>query len=262
MLFCFCPQIVQVDVAVLITGDYHHLHSCHMCRSRVSAVSRGRNQADIAMTFVAAFVIVTNRQQPRVFPLCAGVRLHTDGVVPGEFHQPVRKLANHLMISFGLFRRAERMQFSEFRPGDRNHLGGGVQLHGAGTQRDHRLVQRQIFTLQRVRIAHHLGFAVVTVKYRMRQNRIVTQHTLLNGTAIKRHVFIQCFNVQTVAVAQQNIEQLRHILTGGGFIERNTHRVMNIAAQIDLCRFRTRQYRSFISHFHTQGVEVVRMTQL
>ncbi len=83
-------------------------------------------------------------------------------------------------------------------------------------QRDHRTVQRQIFTLQRVHIAHHLGFAVVTVKYRMRQNRIVTQHTLLNGTAIrKRHVFIQCFNVQTVALSpQQNDEQLRHILTG------------------------------------------------
>ncbi len=43
-----------------------------------------------------------------------------------------------------------------------------------------------------------------------------------------------------MAVAQQNIEQLRHILTGGGFIERNTSRVMNIAAQIDLRRFRAR----------------------
>ncbi len=50
-----------------ITRHNHHLHSCHMCRSGVSSVRRSRDQADIAMPFVAAFMIMTNRQQARVF---------------------------------------------------------------------------------------------------------------------------------------------------------------------------------------------------
>ncbi|SUG13360.1 Uncharacterised protein [Salmonella enterica subsp. arizonae] len=103
------------------------------------------------------------------------------------------------------------MQLGEFRPGNRDHFSGGVQLHGAGTQRDHRLIQRQIFTFQRMHIAHHLGFAVVTVKYRMRQNRIVAQHTLLNRATVKRHVFIQRFNIQAVIIAQQYRKQLQDI---------------------------------------------------
>ncbi len=68
------------------------------------------------------------------------------------------------------------------------------------------------------------GFAVVTVKYRMRPESHRRAAYLLNGTAIQAPRLYQCFNVQTVAVAQQNIEQLRHILTGGGFIERSTPR--------------------------------------
>ena len=205
---------------------------------------------------------MANRQQTRILALRAGVRLHADCVITGQFYQPFGKLADHLVITFCLLWRAERMQFSEFRPSDRDHLGGSVQLHGARSQRDHCLVQGQIFALQRVHITHHLGFAVIAIKHRMAEDRIVTQHTVLNGTAVERHVFVQRFDVQTVAVSQQNIEQLHHVFTGGGFIERNTYRVMDIATQVDFCRFSTRQYRSLIGHFNTQSVKVVRMTQL
>ena len=91
---------------------------------------------------------MTNRQQTRILALRTGVRLHADGIITGQFNQPLGKLADHLVITFSLLWRAERMQLSEFRPGDRDHLGSGVELHGAGTQRDHCLIQRQIFTLQ------------------------------------------------------------------------------------------------------------------
>ena len=36
------------------------------------------------------------------------------------------------------------MNAAEFRPGHRNHLSGGIQLHGTAAQRDHGAVQRQV----------------------------------------------------------------------------------------------------------------------
>ena len=63
-------------------------------------------------------------------------------------------------------------------------------------------------------------------------------------------------------VADDGAEQVQHIFAGGRFIERNANRAMNIATQVNLQRFGTRQHRSFIRHFHAQGIEVVRMTQL
>ena len=261
-LFRFRAQVSQIDVAIFITCHNYHLHSCHMCRSGVSSVRRSRDQADIAMPFVAAFMIMTNRQQARVFALCARVRLHTNGVVTGQFHQPVSQLRNHLLITFGLFRRAERVQFGKFRPGDGDHLGGGVQFHGAGTQRDHRLIQRQIFTLQRVHIAHHFGFAVVAIKHRMGEDFVVAQHCRLNRAAIVSHVFVQRVDVQSVVIPQQYAEKLHHVFARGGFIKGDPNRVQDIATQVDFSRFGTRQYARLVGHFHTQSVEIVRMAQL
>ena len=166
------------------------------------------------------------------------------------------------MITFRLLDRTERVQLGKFRPGDRDHLRRGVQFHGAGAQRDHRLVQRQIFTLQGVHVAHHLGFAMVAVKHRMGEDRIVAQHRRRDRTAIQRHVFIQGIDIQTVIVADDGAEQVQHIFAGGRFIERNANRAVNIATQVNLQRFGTRQHRSFIRHFDAQGIEVVRMTQL
>ncbi len=68
------------------------------------------------MAFVAALVIMANRQQTSIFTLRAGVRLHADGVIAGQFHQPVGKLGDHLLIPFRLLDRAERVQLGEFRP--------------------------------------------------------------------------------------------------------------------------------------------------
>lgn len=63
-------------------------------------------------------------------------------------------------------------------------------------------------------------------------------------------------------VADDGAEQVQHIFAGGRFIERNAHRAVNIAAQVNLQGFGTRQHRGFIRHFDAQGVEVVGMAQL
>ncbi|MNU77099.1 hypothetical protein D3C71_666660 [compost metagenome] len=96
----------------------------------------------------------------------------------------------------------------------------------------------------------------------MGQDSVVTQHAFLNRAAVVGHVFIQRIDVQTVGIAQQNVEQRLDILAGRGFVQSDANRVQNIAAQVNFCGFGASQHASFISHFHTQGVKVVRMAQL
>ena len=70
MLLGFRPQIRQIDVAIFIAGDHHHLHSRHLRGSRVGAVRRAWDQADIAMPFVAALVVWRIASRPAYSP-CA-----------------------------------------------------------------------------------------------------------------------------------------------------------------------------------------------
>ncbi|MOA09185.1 hypothetical protein D3C78_1289970 [compost metagenome] len=88
-LLCLDAQIVQIDVAVLVAGHHHYAHSCHLGRSRVSTVCGTWDQADMTAGFVTAFMVMADRQQPGVFALRAGVRLHANRVVTGQLHQPL-----------------------------------------------------------------------------------------------------------------------------------------------------------------------------
>ena len=165
-------QISGIDVAVLVTVDHHHLHAGHLGGCRVSAVGRFRNQADVAVGIATALVITRNSNQARVFALGTGVRLHTDGVEAGNGLQPVGQTLDHFEITGSLLTRRKRMHIRKGWPGNRNHLAGGVELHGARAQRDHGMIQRQITILQRLQVAQHLVFGMVRIENRVRQNRI------------------------------------------------------------------------------------------
>ncbi|MNY42953.1 hypothetical protein D3C86_1778820 [compost metagenome] len=105
------------------------------------------------------------------------------------------------------------MQFGEFRPGDRDHFRRGIELHGAGAQWDHRLVERQVLAFQTVHIAHHLGFAVITIKHRVSQDRILTQHGDRDRLAVFTHRGVQRVDVQAVIVTRQQGKQRLHVFT-------------------------------------------------
>ena len=66
------------------------------------------------------------------------------------------------------------MQRGELRPGQRNHLGGGVELHGAGAQWNHRAIERKIAIAQLAHIAQQLRLGAMGVEYRMGQERAPT----------------------------------------------------------------------------------------
>ena len=86
-------------------------------------------------------------------------------------HSAASSSRAHLPIALGLARRRERMHARERRPGHREHLGGGVQLHGAGAERDHRGVEADVLALEAADVAHHLGLRAMRVEHRVRQVR-------------------------------------------------------------------------------------------
>jgi hypothetical protein len=77
------------------------------------------------------------------------------------------ELPEQRVIAARLIGRCERMQIAKLRPGQRDHFGGCVQLHGAGAERDHRAVEREVAVGEFAHVAQQLGLRAVRVEYRM-----------------------------------------------------------------------------------------------
>ena len=135
-------QVVEVDVTVRAARHHHHPHAGQCRRRRVGAVGTGGDQAHVALGLAALGVIRLDREQPGVLALRAGVRLQRDRVVSGHRGQPGLQVGDQLAQPRCVGRRRERMLAGELRPGDRFHLGGRVELHRAGAERNHAAVQR------------------------------------------------------------------------------------------------------------------------
>src|SRR3954471_14420613 len=110
------------------------------------------------MRFTTRFVIRANDKQAREFALRAGVRLKRHGAEAGDFREPLLEFGEELLITTRLRERRERMNAPELRPGDRIHFGGGVELHRAGAERNHALVETEVLRLELADVTHHLGF--------------------------------------------------------------------------------------------------------
>ena len=164
-------EIVDIDVAARVAGDHHDLHADHAGGGRIGAVRGGGDQADLAMRLAARGVIAADRQQPGIFALRAGIRLQRDRVIAGDVAQPLFQPREQRVIARGLLARRERMQVAEFRPGQRDHLGGGVELHGAGAERNHGAVEREIAVGELAHVAQQLGLGAMGVEHRMGEER-------------------------------------------------------------------------------------------
>src|SRR5258708_506499 len=112
------------------------------------------------------------REQHRELALRSGIRLQRHGVVTGHGTQPPFEIVDELEITRGLIERRERMDLREPRPRDRLHLRGGVQLHRARPERDHRPIERDVLVGQAPQVPEHRGLAAVLVEHRMREKRL------------------------------------------------------------------------------------------
>ena len=79
------------------------------------------------------------------------------------------------------------MHVAELGPGHRDHLGRGVQLHRARTERNHRAVEREILVGQHAQVAQHFGFGMVRVEDGMREDRRGAAKRCRDGTLRRRN---------------------------------------------------------------------------
>ena len=142
------PEVAEVDVAPVVAGHDHDPHAGHDRGGGVGAVRRGGDQAHVALVVAAAAVVRPDGQQPGQLALRPGVGLERDGVVAGDPGERVLQVSDQLPIALGLVERGERVDVRELGPGHRLHLGGGVELHRARAERDHRPVEGDVLVGQ------------------------------------------------------------------------------------------------------------------
>ena len=159
------------------------------------------------MRLAARLVIGADREQPGIFALRAGIRLQRDRVIAGDVAQPFFQPGKQRVIAAGLIGRRERMQAAELGPGQRDHLGGRVQLHGAGAERDHRAVEREVAVGELAHVAQQLGLGAVRVEYRVGEKGAAALQFSRKRLA--------CVHLD-VGIGQLAAERTPHRLDGGG----------------------------------------------
>ncbi len=167
VLLCLGAQIRKIDVSLCVAIHHDDVHPGHVGGGRVGPVRRRWNQADVAVWMSAAAMIGTDGEQTRIFSLGAGIGLHRKGVETRDRAQLGGQIGDHFRVAGNLIGWRKRMDVGEFGPGEWNHLGGGIELHGARTERDHAPIQCQIAVRQPAHVAQHLGFRSMTMEDRM-----------------------------------------------------------------------------------------------
>mgnify|MGYP003693927787 CR=1 FL=1 len=110
------------------------------------------------MRLAARGVIGADREQPGIFALRAGIRLQRDRVIAGDVAQPFFQPREQRVIAAWPARAgANGCRAAELRPGQRDHFRGRVQLHGAGAERDHRAVEREVAVTELAHVAQQFG---------------------------------------------------------------------------------------------------------
>ena len=107
-------------------------------------------------------MISADGQEPGIFALTAGIGLKGDRIEAGDLGEPGLQVLEQSLVTLGLLSRHEGVDVGKTGPGYGDHLGAGIQLHGAGAEGDHGAVQRQVLELQAPEIAQHFRLAAVT----------------------------------------------------------------------------------------------------
>ena len=175
VLLGFGFQIVDVDVAVFVGIDDDDFQTEHGGGGGVGAVGGLGNQADVAVRFALGFLIAADGKHTAVFALRAGVGLEGNRVKTGNGFQAVLHVGQEFAVACGLGFGGVGVDVGEFRPSNRQHFGGSVELHGATAQRNHAAVHRQIAVFEFFQVAQHFVFGVVTVEHGMLQDIVLAQ---------------------------------------------------------------------------------------
>ena len=154
-------EFLDIDVAVVVAAHQRDVEAGHSCGCRVGAVCGGREQHNVAAVLSVGVEVAADSHKACVFACGAAVRLEGAGVEAGDHCQVSLEVGDQGHSAFGLGQRCERMDVPEFRPAQRQHLGGGIELHSAGSERDHTVGEGNVAAFEFLDVTHHLGLAVV-----------------------------------------------------------------------------------------------------
>ena len=144
------------------------------------------------------------------------------------------------------------MNRGELRPRHRDHLRRRVQLHGAGAQRDHRRVEADVLALQRLDVAHHLGFRMMRIEDRVRQvaRRAPQRRRQIVTAGGKRR------RGGLPSRLGEGRDDVQGILVRHRLVERDADAAVGVP-QIDPSLLRRRPDGGSVSAFDPEGVEVM-----
>ncbi len=127
------------------------------------------NDGHVAVGIAPVVVVGADRQQTGVFATGPAVGLQATGGKAGDLGQVALQFREELLVALGLLDGRKGVDVGELRPADGHQLGGGVQFHGAGAERDHAVHQAEVLVFQPLQVAHHFRFGAVLVEVRVGQ---------------------------------------------------------------------------------------------
>ncbi|EHK82903.1 putative metal-dependent RNase [Rhodococcus pyridinivorans AK37] len=216
-------QVVEIDIPVRAARDDLDTHARHHGGCGIGAVRARRDQADVPIGVAAIEVVVTDREQTRVLALAAGVGLQAHGVVSRHRGEPAFEVGDEAADPRRLIRRSEGVQTRELGPGDGFHLGGGVELHRARAQRDHRPVEGEVLVGQAPQVTHHRGLGAVAGERRMLQELAGA------GKGLRQRRSLGGVPGGDAEGAQDRVDVRR----GGGLVARDRHVIVVDPVQVD-----------------------------
>ena len=131
----------------------------------------------------------------------------------------VLELAEHEVVARRLVPGGERVQPVELAPAHRHHLGRGVELHGAGAQRDHGAREREVAGLEPFDVPQHLGLGVVQVEDRMRQVRRAPLEGRRDGAVGMAPDVLQ--HERQGLVEREHRDEVGQVAEGHGLVQRD-----------------------------------------
>ena len=221
-------QVGHVDIALIITTDGHDLHASHDRAGGIGAVGAGGDEAHVAMGIPAGRMVSADREETGVFALGPRVGLERNGVETRDVGEPGFQVLNDALIPPGLFARGEGMELADLGPRHGKHLAGGVEFHGARTQRDHRMAERKILGLELFDVAQQFVLGVELVEHRMREKTGLPGKGGGEVDGIRHRVGGRQFSLRPEAT-----QQIGQVVQRGGFVEGNAHRAFVNATQVE-----------------------------
>ena len=248
-------EVGGIDVALLIAFHGHHGEAGHGGGGGVGAVGGVGDEADVAVPLPLGHLVAVDGEQACIFAGSAAVGLQGDAVETGDSGEPLLELLEHGAHALALVHRGKGMQGGDLRPGDGHHDGGAVGLHGAGAERNHGFVQRQVLGLQAVDVAHHLGFGVEGVEALLgAEGAGAGEGGIPHG--LGRHV------LAAGLLHAQGLAEGLHIAAGGGLVKGDGDGIgIHQADVVASLQGGGRHVGSLAGGLHLHGVEEVGSTQ-